>query len=213
VQLDSSLSRQYVGTGLGLSLVRSLTNLHGGSVTVESPSVSPPRAGGTKGGPGSRFTELLPWKAEKMDLEQQADDNARGKGLPPSQTIPALSVLVVDDNPAAIAGTADLLRFRGYRVQVVSSGSEAIQYLASNKPDVILMDIQMPIMDGLETTKSIRELGYAVPVIAVTALAMSGDRERCLAAGANEYASKPISGRELIRLIESLATPRAEKTI
>jgi CheY-like chemotaxis protein len=117
----------------------------------------------------------------------------------------------VNDNPATIAGTADLLRFRGYRVQVVSSGSEAIKYLASNKPDVILMDIQMPIMDGLETTRRIRELGYPVPVIAVTALAMSGDRERCLAAGANEYASKPISGRELIRLIESVATPCAEK--
>jgi signal transduction histidine kinase/ActR/RegA family two-component response regulator len=210
VQLDSSLSRQYAGTGLGLSLVRSLTNLHGGSVTVESPSVSPPHAGGTQGGPGSRFTVLLPWKAEKMELEQRADDNARGKELS-SPTIPSLSVLAVDDNPAAIAGSADLLRFRGYRVQVVSSGSEAIEYLASNKPDVILMDIQMPIMDGLVTTRRIRELGYPVPVIAVTALAMSGDRERCLAAGANEYASKPISGRELIRLIESLAAPCAEK--
>ena len=118
---------------------------------------------------------------------------------------------MVDDNPAAIAGTADLLRFRGYRVQVVSSGSEAIQYLVFHMPDVILMDIQMPIMDGLEATRRIRESGYPVPIIAVTALAMSGDRERCLAAGANEYASKPVSGTELIRLIESLATPRAEK--
>ena len=216
VQLDSSLSRQYAGTGLGLSLVQNLVNLHGGSVTVESPSVSPPLAGGTKGGPGSRFTVLLLWKAEKMELERHASrgDTARGKEWSASQTVPALSVLMVDDNPAAIAGTADLLRFRGYRVQVVSSGSEAIKYLASNKLDVILMDIQMPIMDGLETTRRIRELGYPVPVIAVTALAMSGDRERCLAAGANEYASKPVSGRELIRLIESLTTiPRAEKTI
>ena len=202
VQLDSSLSRHTAGTGLGLSLVQNLANLHGGSVSVES-----------RVGQGSRFTVLLPWKAEKMELERHASrgDTARGKELP-GQTVPALSVLVVDDNPAAIAGMADLLRFRGYRVQLVSSGSEAIKYLASNKPDVILMDIQMPIMDGLETTKRIRELGYPVPVIAVTALAMSGDRERCLAAGANEYASKPVSGRELIRLIESLTTiPRAEK--
>ncbi len=212
VQLDSSLSRQYAGTGVGLSLVRDLANLHGGSVTVESPFVSPPQAGGKKGGPGSRFTVLLPWKAEKTDLERPAsrDDAALGKGLP-SQTAHALSVLMVDDNPAAITGTADLLRFREYRVQVVTSGSEALQYLASHKPDVILMDIQMPIMDGLEATRRIRELGYPVPIIAVTALAMSGDRERCLAAGANEYASKPVSGTELIRLIESLAPPRAEK--
>jgi PAS domain S-box-containing protein len=338
VQLDSSLSRQYPGTGLGLALVRRLVDMHGGGISVES-----------EPGKGSRFTVSLPWQAtttpakmvepavsifpgaptrrralviedsslsadqlarylselgmetvvhpqahgaiakaaeirpeviildillpEPSGLEVLAklkaeprtqkipvlivsvmDDRAHGLALGAAEylvkpisrqqlqealskilpqptngvarTIPTLPlkklttpirimsdqelsaesplILLVEDNESSISTLSDYLLAKSYRIVVARNGSEAIACAKEKHPDVILMDIQMPGMDGLEATRHIRADGdlATTPIIALTALAMPGDRERCMEAGADDYMSKPISLKNLIATIE-----------
>jgi PAS domain S-box-containing protein len=336
VQLDSSLSRQHSGTGLGLALVRRLTELHGGGISLES-----------KVGKGSRFTVSLPCppvdKGRKAKGEGLAEErhpfeveatgalalrralviedsptcadqltrylaelgvetvvHPRGEGAveeamkvhpdviildillpapsgwevlaqlkaePRTQDIPVVMVSVVDersqglaqgaaeylvkpisrwqlqralsqivpqeveepmplvamadqepeterplillaeDNEDNITTVSDYLLAKGYRVVVAREGAEAIQRAREERPDLILMDIQMPGMDGLEATQRLRaeavQNGTTVPIIALTALAMPGDRERCLAAGVDEYLSKPVSLKGLVQVIEA----------
>lgn len=324
VQLDSSLSRRYAGTGLGLALVRRIVELHGGSVSLESEL-----------GQGSRFTVTLPWKESEPieesslerrqalaqmlnihqaliveDSETAAKQVARylaeqgtaayihpcGEGTvqaalrfkpdviildlllpkvsgwevlqelkanPATQHIPVLVVSVVDersqavelgaseyllkpfnrqalqsalskifsnapqrahqsalvvmpqrqqqsplillaeDNEANIATLADYLQLHEFQVSLARNGLEAVHIAKQQKPDLILMDVQMPEMDGLEATRLIRaeaELA-TLPIIALTALAMPGDRERCLDAGATEYLTKPIGLKKLTKII------------
>ncbi|MBD0343415.1 MAG: response regulator, partial [Coleofasciculus sp. Co-bin14] len=328
VQLDSSLSRRYAGTGLGLALVRRIAELHGGSITLES-----------EVGHGSCFTVTLPWKQpdrnlvseqEQTELElptlQQAliveDSDAAAKHIarylgelgcaahihpqgegaveavlrvdpeviildlllpnlsgwevleqlkadPQTQNIPVLVISVMDersrakelgaseyllkpisrqqlqsalrkvlstapqqsgntalvvmsqtprhsplvllaeDNEANISTMMDYLQIQGYQVSVARNGVEAVQQAKQHKPDLILMDIQMPEMDGLEATYRIRSEAdlAAIPIIAITALAMPGDRERCLAAGAVDYLTKPVSLKQLVNIIEQHLKP------
>ncbi|MEI7772869.1 MAG: response regulator, partial [Chloroflexales bacterium] len=108
-------------------------------------------------------------------------------------------VLLAEDNEANIMAMVNYLQARGYLMTVARNGREAIERAAERQPDLILMDIQMPEMDGLEATRRLRARPecVATPIIALTALAMPGDRERCLAAGASEYMTKPISLSEL----------------
>jgi CheY-like chemotaxis protein len=337
VQLDSSLSRRYAGTGLGLALVRRIVELHGGSISLESEL-----------GKGSRFTVTLPWKEperkvqrsykeewtlEKLPNIQQAlivedsDTAAKqvarylteqgilacihsyGEGtieaalecnpdviildilLPnlsgwevlaqlkansATQHIPVLVVSVVDersralelgaseyllkpfsrqqlqsslskifadrvskrqgfsntalvvigesggspasmlpsqpqpplillaeDNEANITTVMDYLQIHEFRVSLARNGVEAVQIAKQQKPDLILMDIQMPEMDGLEATRLIRAEpdSAAIPIVALTALAMPGDRQKCLAAGATDYLTKPVSLKKLTHVI------------
>ncbi|HEY9636194.1 MAG TPA: PAS domain S-box protein [Coleofasciculaceae cyanobacterium] len=332
VQLDSSLSRRYAGTGLGLALVRRIAELHGGSVSLES-----------EVGKGSQFTVTLPWKKpyqkivserEQAELElpsihqalivEDSDAAAKqvarylaelgsaayihpqGEGAveaalrldpevivldlllpnisgwevlaqlkadPRTKDIPVLVISVMDersralalgaseyltkpisrqqlqsvlskiispvsqhpgntalvvigeaghsaampqteqlsplvllaeDNEANISIMSDYLQIQGYRVSLARNGIEAVQQAKQQKPDLILMDIQMPEMDGLEATYRIRAEAdlAAIPIIAITALAMPGDRERCLAAGATDYLTKPVSLKNLVNIIE-----------
>jgi CheY-like chemotaxis protein len=112
--------------------------------------------------------------------------------------------LLVEDNEDTIATLSDYLLARGYRVIAAPNGSEAIERARGERPDAILMDVQMPGMDGLEAIRRIRadtDLS-TIPIITLTALAMPGDHERCLAAGANAYLSKPVSLQGLLHLIE-----------
>ena len=197
VQLDNSLSRQNTGTGLGLSLVQSLAGLHGGRVDV----VSQPEQ-------GSRFTLVLPW-AE--DVRQKAIQPVPGTGPLALQTEEQAGgplVLMADDNDMVLELVSDFLVSRNYRVVTTHGGVEFLERLEQVKADIILMDIQMPGMDGVEVIRRLRAHPLArtaaLPVVAVTALAMSGDRERCLAAGANAYLSKPVQLKELIVTIEKL---------
>lgn len=193
VQIDSSLSREHPGTGLGLSLVRRLTEMHGGGVSVES-----------QVGQGSRFTVSLPWQPLSDTLEgalQRKSSTEKTDQLPRGE--PYL-ILLVEDNETNIVTFFDFLQARGYRVIVARNGNEAIERAQEERPDLVLMDIQLPGMNGLEATRRLRSNGNLamIPIIALTALAMPGDRERCLAAGADDYLSKPVSLKELIKVIE-----------
>ena len=115
-------------------------------------------------------------------------------------------ILVADDNAMVLQMLADFLEMQGYRMIKASSGVELLERVSETPPDLMLVDIQMPRMDGLETIRRIRSNKdtaiAAIPVIAVTALAMPGDRERCLNAGANEYVSKPLKLNELTVIIK-----------
>ncbi|MFT5471405.1 MAG: CheY-like chemotaxis protein [Verrucomicrobiales bacterium] len=330
-QADASLAREFGGTGLGLSLVYSLINLHNGSVSVE-----------TEEGKGSRFTVVVPWhpmtpeekptvakrdttksivSAEYAKVLKKAliiedssitsdqitrylgelgieaathtvgrgavekikeyrpglvlldlrlpdvsgwavldqlkqdpltanipvviismyDDRSQGlergavdyliKPVTSDRLVESLKlaalgameksgpvsiadvaaaggtkhVLLVEDNEANIGPTTDYLESQGFQVTVARNGIEAVHNVKVAKPDVILMDIQMPEMDGLEATRRIREhLKMDTPIIALTALAMPGDRERCMEAGVNEYMAKPVSYRSLSEIIDRL---------
>jgi PAS domain S-box-containing protein len=196
VQLDGGLSRQYAGTGLGLAMVRRLVELHGGGVSVESQI-----------GEGSRFTVSLPWvvSAEPSEAEVTLPPNDV-QATPPVDIKPGAKaplVLLAEDNPVNVNVFQDYLRTKGYRIAVACNGSEAIELAHQQQPDLILMDIQMPEMDGLTAIRRLRSDNdlAKVPIIALTALAMPGDRERCLDAGANDYLSKPVSIRQLLKAI------------
>jgi len=198
VQLDSSLSRQYTGAGLGLALVRQLADLHSGSVSVES-----------QVGQGSRFTVSLPWHetsgrapADKGPVDQKVEK----PGLPVSLSSGHLvTILLAEDNETNLGVMSDYVSAMGYRVVAARDGHEAIRRAREEKPNIILMDIQMSGLDGLEAIRRIRtEAGLVkTPIIALTALTMPGDRERCLEAGANDYLSKPAGLRNLLSAIEA----------
>ncbi|HNB40240.1 MAG TPA: ATP-binding protein, partial [Anaerolineales bacterium] len=188
-QVDSSLSRKYDGTGLGLALVKRLTELHGGTVALQS-----------EVGHGSCFTVSLPWReagstSHKLDGADAGDNH---KSAPSAQTIHA-TVLLVEDNTYNVMAISEYLEAKGYRLVFAVDGLDALAKAAENSPDLILMDIQMPNMDGLEATRRLRaDPAFAsIPIIALTAHAMGGDRERCLAAGATDYLSKPVKLKEL----------------
>ncbi|NTV64794.1 MAG: response regulator, partial [Oscillochloris sp.] len=185
-QLDSALSRQHEGTGLGLALVRRLVDLHAGTVTVES-----------RLGKGSRFTISLPYTAPPALKSEDSlliapDVDSHTLSTPPTFRA---RILLAEDHPANIFALGEYLRASAYEVIVAQNGYEALARAEEVSPQLILMDIQMPGMDGLETMRRLRQIpAFAqTPIIALTALAMPDDRERCLAAGATTYMTKPIS--------------------
>lgn len=197
-QLDSRLSREYNGTGLGLTLVHRLTELHGGGVSVTSQL-----------GQGSCFTVSLPWQKPKYDLFSRREMNSRqpkANSLPPSAF--SHRILLAEDNEMMLRTISNYLQAKKYAVIVARNGNEAIAQTLEEKPDLILMDIQMPVCDGLEAIKCIRanKALNSIPIIALTALAMPGDRERCLQAGANDYLAKPVRLKRLVETIEQHLT-------
>ncbi len=194
-QLDSKLSRQYEGTGLGLSLVSRMAELHGGGVTVDS-----------QPGQGSRFTITLPWHpgAELDDLGDGATPLELTLPVTATLTPSTLSalLLVVDDNDQNVDLLATYFAARGYRVIAARNGREALERVDGGRPDLVLMDVQMPELDGLEATRAWRAIELErglprTPIIALTALALTGDAERCLQAGMDRYITKPVALREL----------------
>lgn len=204
VQLDTRLAREYSGTGLGLSLVKQLTGLHGGRVEVTS-----------QPGQGSAFTVVLP-ASRIVEPAATADATKPAADVPPGAVGAAGGVaplvLIAEDHAMNVVAVRDYLEAKGYRVSVAENGREAIRLAQELRPDLIMMDVQMPVMDGIEATRLLRALPdrrlARTPIIAVTALAMINDRELCLAAGANEYVAKPYSLRELHALIGRLLAQR-----
>jgi CheY-like chemotaxis protein len=203
VQLHSGLTSPYEGTGLGLMLVKQLTELHGGTVTIES-----------EVGKGSRFTVALPQQKSPAQAQPmlfvREEDGARE--LTPSTgdsyKTAGGKILIAEDNEANLMVVRDYLERSGYHLSVARDGLDAIAQTQQVLPDLILMDIGMPKMDGLEVIRHLRTLPEfaATPIIALTALAMPGDRERCLDAGANEYMAKPIVLKRLAELIRTYLT-------
>ena len=201
VQLDSSLTRQHAGTGLGLALVKDLVDLHHGTVAVESTY-----------GQGSRFIFTLPWpQAPAPQAASTVDSRSSGgaarEGADADGTTP-LVAMVVDDHEINISILSDFLQSRNVKVVAAQDGWQFLERVAQVCPDIVLMDIQMPGIDGIEAIRRLRahpnSRAAAIPVIAVTALAMVGDREKCLAAGANAYISKPFHLKQIIELIYQL---------
>jgi signal transduction histidine kinase/CBS domain-containing protein len=197
VQIDSSLNRQYAGTGLGLALVKRIVELHGGRVTVES-----------QVGRGSSFTVLLPFdpSAEMVDSPPSSPLHAPSDPENKPEIDSKASILVVEDNDANMETMTGYLKSRGYRLLEAGNGRQAIEMIHLHHPDLILMDIQMPDIDGFEAIGRIRQIpaSATIPIVALTALAMPLDRQRCLDAGANEYVSKPVKLGQLATTIESL---------
>jgi len=211
VQLDSKLSRQYSGTGLGLAMVRQLAELHRGRVGVES-----------EPGKGSRFYFVIPTRQPMMLPFEHTETDLR---MPPAAEWHVSAhmarqekknkeqLLIVEDNEANLNILTDYLQAQGYETFAAADGFQALDRVQSFVPDLILMDVQLPGMDGLDTIRTLRrlpELG-TIPIIAITALAMSGDEERCLEAGANAYMSKPLRLAQLRELITYLLSSQPKK--
>ena len=195
VQLDDRLSRAYEGTGLGLALVKQIVAIHGGRTEVSSEK-----------GRGTTFTVILPYSPEDdvADTAAGTPADADRAAVPGGKHL----VLIAEDNPLNIVALRDYLQIKGCTVEVAENGLVAVEKTLSFRPSIILMDVQMPLLDGVEATRRIRSLSdpalASTPIIAVTALAMAHDREACFDAGVNDYVAKPYSLPELHRRIVTL---------
>ena len=200
-QVDASTTRKYGGTGLGLAICKQLAELMGGEVGVSSHA-----------GLGSVF-----WFSVRLGLRPASDRLAapetRNPDWPPHTPAPAprqdaaRRLLVVDDNETNQLVATSLLSKFGHTCDTADTGAAAIQALNTQCYALVLMDVQMPQMDGNEATRRIRagaagETNRSLPIIAMTALALAGDREQCLASGMNDYLSKPIEAKALNTMVE-----------
>lgn len=189
-QADGSTSRKFGGTGLGLAITRKLVRMMGGEITVKS-----------EVGKGSTFRVELPCR--EVAGPPGAPSVAETEPSPAEEARKA-TILVAEDNLINQRVVAAMLRREGYQVETAAHGGEAIAALERLRPDLILMDIQMPVVDGLEATRRIRAnpRWRRLPIIALTAHAMAGDRDLCLASGMDDYLTKPVNRTQLVAAIE-----------
>lgn len=195
VQIENSYTRNYQGAGLGLSIVKKLVQLMNGSIYVESVV-----------GEGTLMSIVLPFKKkiEKCDLELQNNEENKKKQQ--------YNILLAENDVTNQIAMTELLRKSGHKVTLAENGTQVVDFLKADDFDCILMDVQMPVMDGVEATKIIREssnLGIKkdIPIIAMTAYAMSGDKETFLRAGMNDYIGKPFKIDELESVLARIVLP------
>lgn len=206
-QVDSSLTRQHEGTGLGLALTKRLAELHGGTVSLESAENQ-----------GSTFRVWLPLTELRDDLSPTSENTVARQADILKERSPSWvkqRILVVEDQPFNQALISEFLEIEDYEVEIIYDGRTMLDLLDSplaceqNLPDLLLIDIQLPEVDGLEILRQLRqnEVWQHIPAIAVTAMAMPGDRDRCMAAGADDYVSKPINLEELLTKVRAVLNP------
>jgi PAS domain S-box-containing protein len=198
IQGSAESTRKYGGTGLGLSIVRDLVELQGGSVSVQSAE-----------GIGSAFTVVLPVKKVSIEVIQQVE-----QALQPVEAPGNVHVLLVEDQPLNQQLAKKLISDFGFTTEIAFNGKAAVDLLRSETFDVVLMDLQMPEIDGYDATKIIREkLKLDVPIIALTAHSSAGEREKCLALGMNDYLVKPFRAQELYFKIVSAVRKKVSGNI
>jgi two-component system, sensor histidine kinase len=187
-QVDNSLSRKHEGTGLGLVLSRHLARMLQGDVILESSSP----------GKGSVFTVTIPYEAPKEPKREQLTKEETARAL---SQVKGKSILLVDDSEINRLLLNRILSNQHMIVTLADNGEEAIQKASNRDFDFILMDVQMPVMDGRTATKTLRSVGYKKPIIALTAHAMKEDRDRCIEAGCNDYLTKPVDFEVLFQTL------------
>lgn len=192
-QGDSSISRKHGGSGLGLAIAQQLVQLMGGQIWVESEI-----------GRGSAFHFTA-----RVALADDSKETKTSRELSSESQLASLHILLAEDNLVNQKIGKGLLHKRGHSVVIAKDGSEAVSFLAREAFDIVLMDIQMPVMDGLEATRLIRESekqsGEHVPIVAVTAHAVEGYKAQCTEAGMDAFLSKPLVPELLFETVESLA--------
>jgi len=192
-QVDSALSRHFGGSGIGLTLVRHLVELHGGTITAES--------AGTPGS-GSRFTVQFPWLAPPLR-------SPRGALYTVCAVQKSRVILIADDNPTAQRVMGDALRAAGYEVLAALDGIEAVATARARPPDLIMMDMQMPRCDGFMAIQRLRQLPAcaATPIVAMSSVVVPNDRTLCLDAGADDYLTKPVSAETVAHVVARHLAP------
>ncbi len=193
-QIDSTTTRKYGGTGLGLAIAKNLTNLMEGEIGVES-----------KVGKGSTF-----WFTAELGIGEYVEKPKIIESVAETESKKPMSILLVEDNFLNQKFATATLKKEGHTVDIAENGKIAVKKFEENSYDLILMDIQMPVMDGLEATSEIRKVEKKqnvkkpIKIIAITAYVMERDRKMCISAGMNEYLAKPFKPQELVSLIDNI---------
>jgi CheY-like chemotaxis protein len=208
-QADASMTRKFGGTGLGLMISRRLARMLGGDISVKS-----------EHGHGSTFSLTIDpgnvaFDGDGDGTDEEAIDNAFDDESSAVLNNLGGRILLAEDGPDNQRLISFVLNRAGLDVDIVDNGQLAIDKIIEtnqhDRPyDVVLMDMQMPVMDGYTAARTLRELGIAVPIVALTAHAMTGDRDKCIDAGCTDYATKPIDRKRLLQIIHRLMKQQVE---
>lgn len=209
-QADSSTTRRFGGTGLGLTIGRRLAELMGGSLKLVRSQIDE----------GTHFRVILPFQRHDLDAQQSGTETSEAsvqQDKSPSKPLTGCNILLVDDGIDNQRLFSTLLTKAGADVTLAENGRDAVNVALRandehNAFNIILMDMQMPVMDGYTATRALRDAGYSAPILALTAHAMADDRAICLQAGCDDYLSKPTNRRDLVEMVLRYVTLHPAQT-